>query len=56
MTYTLPGGRITAQGMVFGNLDPGPPPSFDNAITGGTGDFDRARGSIHADTVAPGTR
>ncbi|MEE1783145.1 hypothetical protein PUR71_09485 [Streptomyces sp. SP17BM10] len=56
VTYTIPGGQITAQGMVFGNLNPGPPPSFDNAITGGTGDFDRARGSIHADTVAPGTR
>ncbi|WP_189916903.1 allene oxide cyclase barrel-like domain-containing protein [Kitasatospora xanthocidica] len=56
VTYTLPGGQITAQGMVFGHLNPGPPPSFDNAITGGTGDFARARGSIHADTVAPGTR
>ncbi|MFE3503471.1 hypothetical protein [Kitasatospora sp. NPDC059160] len=56
VTYTLPGGQITAQGMVFGQLNPGPPPSFDNAITGGTGDFDRARGSIHADTIAPGTR
>lgn len=56
VTYTLPRGQITAQGMVFGNLKPGPPPSFDNAVTGGTGDFDRAQGSIHADTIGPGTR
>ncbi|MFZ3498359.1 allene oxide cyclase barrel-like domain-containing protein [Streptomyces sp. 5.8] len=56
VTYTLPGGQIAAQGMVFGHLVPGPPPSFDNAITGGTGRYDRARGSIHADTVAPGER
>ncbi|MEU9146868.1 hypothetical protein [Streptomyces sp. NPDC048349] len=56
VTYTLPGGQITVQGMVFGHLVPGPPPSFDNAITGGTGEFDRARGSIHADTIGTGTR
>ncbi|WP_407838671.1 hypothetical protein ACE1OC_23545 [Streptomyces sp. DSM 116496] len=56
VTYTLPGGQITAQGMVFGHLVPGPPPAFDNAITGGTGKYDRARGSIHAETTAPGER
>ncbi|MFD5410219.1 hypothetical protein ACFV4Q_27420 [Streptomyces nojiriensis] len=56
VTYTLPGGQLSVQGMVFGNLVPGPPPSFDNGITGGTGEFDRARGSVHADTIAPGTR
>ncbi|WP_327253343.1 allene oxide cyclase barrel-like domain-containing protein [Streptomyces sp. NBC_01244] len=56
VTYTLPGGQIAAQGMVFGHLVPGPPPAFDNAITGGTGKYDRARGSIHAETVAPGER
>lgn len=60
VTYNLPGGQLTVQGMVFGILTQGlptiPPPSFDNAITGGTGDYDRARGSVHADTIATGTR
>ncbi|MFE7763195.1 hypothetical protein [Streptomyces sp. NPDC057438] len=56
VTYTLPGGQLSVQGMVFGILNPGPPPSFDNGITGGTGKYDRARGSVHADTIAPGTR
>ncbi|MFF7080991.1 allene oxide cyclase barrel-like domain-containing protein [Streptomyces lavendulae] len=56
VTYTLPGGQLAVQGMVFGNLVPGPPPSFDNAITGGTGKYDRARGSVHADTIGTGTR
>ncbi|MEU9045258.1 MULTISPECIES: hypothetical protein [unclassified Kitasatospora] len=56
VTYNLPGGQLSVQGMVFGFLNPGPPPSFDNGITGGTGKFDRARGMVHADTIAPGTR
>ncbi|UQX02179.1 hypothetical protein [Streptomyces sp. RerS4] len=56
VTYTLPGGQLSVQGMVFGFLNPGPPPSFDNGITGGTGEFDQARGSVHADTIATGTR
>ncbi|MFJ7272541.1 hypothetical protein ACIQV3_38925 [Streptomyces sp. NPDC099050] len=56
VTYSLPGGQIAAQGMVFGHLVPGPPPAFDNAITGGTGKYDRARGSIHAETIGTGTR
>ncbi|WP_234318726.1 allene oxide cyclase barrel-like domain-containing protein [Streptomyces sp. NRRL S-237] len=56
VTYTLPGGQLSVQGMVFGNLVPGPPPSFDNGITGGTGEFDRARGYVHADTIGTGTR
>ncbi|MFE5630648.1 hypothetical protein [Streptomyces sp. NPDC056543] len=56
VTYTLPGGQLSVQGMVFGILNAGPPPSFDNGITGGTGVYDRARGSVHADTIAPGTR
>lgn len=56
VTYNLPGGQLEVQGMVFGILNPGPPPSFDNGITGGTGEFDRARGSVHADTIATGTR
>ena len=56
VTYILPGGQLTVQGMYFGILNPGPPPSFDNAITGGTGKYHRARGSVHADTIATGTR
>ncbi|MFD5148730.1 hypothetical protein [Streptomyces sp. NPDC058401] len=56
VTYSLPGGQLAVQGMVFGHLTPGPPPAFDNAITGGTGKYDRARGSIHAETTAPGER
>ncbi|MFD8979063.1 hypothetical protein [Streptomyces sp. NPDC059564] len=56
VTYTLGGGQISVQGMVFGNLNPGPPPSFDNGITGGTGQFDRASGSVHADTIGMGER
>jgi allene oxide cyclase-like protein len=56
VNYNLPGGQITVQGMVFGNLTAGPPPSFDNAITGGTGVFDRARGMVHADTIGSGMR
>ncbi|MEV6701953.1 transposase [Streptomyces sp. NPDC051453] len=60
VTYVLPGGQLTVQGLVFGILTNGqptlPPPSFDNAITGGTGKFDRARGQVHADTIGPGKR
>lgn len=61
VTYNLPGGQLTVQGMVFRilNAEGGvaiPPPSFDNAITGGTGVFDRARGQVHADTIGTGTR
>ncbi|MER5602726.1 hypothetical protein [Streptomyces sp. NPDC002265] len=56
VNYNFPGGQLTVQGMVFGNLIPGPPPSFDNAITGGTGVFDRAHGQIHAETIGMGVR
>ncbi|WP_330294380.1 allene oxide cyclase barrel-like domain-containing protein [Streptomyces sp. NBC_00503] len=56
VTYSLPGGQLTAQGLYFGILNPGPPPSFDNAITGGTGKYDRARGTVHADTIGTGIR
>ncbi|MGW6404065.1 allene oxide cyclase barrel-like domain-containing protein [Streptomyces sp. NPDC055134] len=60
VTYNLPGGQLTVQGMVFGILKDGkpttPPPPFDNAITGGTGKFDRARGQVHAVTTGPGQR
>ncbi|MCX5231304.1 hypothetical protein [Streptomyces sp. NBC_00233] len=56
MTYTLPGGRLSVQGMVFGHLNPGPPTSFDNGITAGAFTYDRARGFVHAETIAQGTR
>ncbi|MFI6244872.1 hypothetical protein [Streptomyces sp. NPDC051016] len=60
VTYTLQGGQLSAQGMVFGILTDGkptiPPPSFDNAITGGTGEFREARGQVHADTIGTGKR
>ncbi|MGW6362186.1 allene oxide cyclase barrel-like domain-containing protein [Streptomyces sp. NPDC055092] len=49
VTYTLPGGQLTVQGMYFNYVDQGP---FDNAITGGTGKYEKARGSVHADTIA----
>ncbi|MCX5336562.1 MULTISPECIES: hypothetical protein [unclassified Streptomyces] len=49
VTYILPGGQLTVQGMYFNYVDQGP---FDNAITGGTGEYDKARGSVHADTIA----
>ncbi|MFE2323282.1 hypothetical protein ACFXD5_05015 [Streptomyces sp. NPDC059385] len=49
VTYTLPGGQLTVQGMYFNYLDQGP---FDNAITGGTGKYEKARGSVHSDTIA----
>ncbi|MFE9045955.1 hypothetical protein ACFY9F_33020 [Streptomyces sp. NPDC012421] len=56
VTYSLTGGQITFQGFVFGHLRPGPPPSFDGAITGGTGEYAGARGTVHADTIGPGQR
>lgn len=52
-TYTLPDGQLTVQGMYYNYLDQG---SFDNAITGGTGKYDKARGSVHSDPVEPGVR
>ncbi|MFJ3965596.1 hypothetical protein [Streptomyces sp. NPDC090036] len=55
VTYVLPGGQLSVQGMVFG-IVPGPPGSFDNAITGGTGEFDRARGSVHVGPIVNGAR
>ncbi|GAA0297825.1 hypothetical protein GCM10010302_40590 [Streptomyces polychromogenes] len=56
VTYKLPGGQLTTQGLLFNILVPGPPPSFDVAITGGTGKYDRARGQVHADTIGTGVR
>ncbi|ROQ24594.1 hypothetical protein EDD98_7205 [Streptomyces sp. PanSC19] len=48
-TYTLPAGQLTVQGMYYDYIAQGP---FDNAITGGTGAYDKARGSVHSDTIA----
>ncbi|MFB7714127.1 hypothetical protein [Streptomyces sp. NPDC056105] len=56
VNYNFPGGQLTVQGMVFGDLTATPPPAFDNAITGGTGVFDRARGWVHAAPHGPGKR
>ncbi|MER5206673.1 hypothetical protein [Streptomyces sp. NPDC002825] len=52
-TYVLPDGELTVQGMYFNYLNQGP---FDNAITGGTGKYDRARGSVHSQPDGPGVR
>ncbi|MEU8526752.1 MULTISPECIES: allene oxide cyclase barrel-like domain-containing protein [Streptomyces] len=52
-TYTLPDGQLTVQGMYFNYLDQGP---FDNAITGGTGKYEKARGSVHSEPIEPGVR
>ncbi|MFJ8013810.1 hypothetical protein [Streptomyces sp. NPDC096339] len=49
VTYTLPGGQITTQGVYFNYLDQGP---FDSAITGGTGEYKKARGWVHSVTIA----
>ncbi|MEU4038427.1 allene oxide cyclase barrel-like domain-containing protein [Streptomyces collinus] len=49
VTYVLPGGQLTVQGMYFNYVDQGP---FDNAITGGTGEYEKARGSVRSDTIA----
>ncbi|WP_317447471.1 allene oxide cyclase barrel-like domain-containing protein [Streptomyces collinus] len=49
VTYILPGGQLTVQGMYFNYVDQGP---FDNAITGGTGEYEKARGSVRSDTIA----
>ncbi|MGW8765780.1 allene oxide cyclase barrel-like domain-containing protein [Streptomyces sp. NPDC055815] len=52
-TYVLPDGQLTVQGMYFNYLDQGP---FDNAITGGTGRYDKARGSVHSEPAGPRVR
>ncbi len=52
-SYTLPDGELTVQGMYFDYLDQGP---FDNAITGGTGKYDKARGTVHSEPMGPGVR
>ncbi|MFF5977011.1 hypothetical protein ACFY7C_36500 [Streptomyces sp. NPDC012769] len=49
VTYTLPGGQLTTQGVYFNYIDQGP---FDSAITGGTGEYKKARGWVHSETIA----
>lgn len=49
VTYVLPGGQLIVEGVYFNYLDQGP---FDSAITGGTGEYEKARGSVHSDTIA----
>ncbi|MFC9491418.1 hypothetical protein ACFTZM_35810 [Streptomyces hydrogenans] len=49
VTYVLPDGQITTQGVYFDYIDQGP---FDPAITGGTGKYEKARGSVHSETIA----
>jgi hypothetical protein len=50
-TYKLPGGRLMVQ-----LLQPGPTGSYDQAITGGTGRFAGARGTVTVDQQATGDR
>ncbi|MFF5931802.1 allene oxide cyclase barrel-like domain-containing protein [Streptomyces hydrogenans] len=49
VTYVLPDGQITTQGVYFDYIDQGP---FDSAITGGIGKYEKARGSVHSETIA----
>ncbi|EFL18361.1 hypothetical protein [Streptomyces sp. C] len=49
VTYILPGGQLTTQGVYFNYLDQGP---FDSAITGGTGKYKKARGWVHSKTIS----
>ncbi|MEU3606239.1 hypothetical protein AB0E83_12405 [Streptomyces sp. NPDC035033] len=48
VTYVLPDGQLTTQGVYFDYIDQGP---FDAAITGGTGKYEKARGSVHSETI-----
>ncbi len=50
-TYKLPGGRLMVQ-----LLQPGPTGAYDQAITGGTGRFARARGTVTVDQRPDGDR
>ncbi|MFI8320674.1 hypothetical protein [Streptomyces sp. NPDC085529] len=49
VTYVLPDGQLTTQGVYFNYIDQGP---FDAAINGGTGKYEKARGSVHSETIA----
>lgn len=49
VTYVLPDGQLTTQGVYFDYIDQGP---FDSAITGGTGKYEKARGSVHSETIS----
>ena len=47
ITFMLPEGQITVQGVRTFALDAQEPPNFVLAITGGTGAYKAARGSVH---------
>ncbi|MFP8960473.1 dirigent protein [Streptomyces nanhaiensis] len=51
-TAVLPGGQITVQGEQTGIPAPGP---VTNAITGGTGEFRKARGQVTQRVLTPAT-
>ena len=50
-TYTLPGGRVMVQ-----LVQPGPTGTYDQAITGGTGRFAGARGTVRVAQQSNGDR
>ena len=50
-TYKLPGGQVMVQ-----LLQPGPNVKYDQAVTGGTGRFAGARGTVTVDQRADGDR
>ncbi len=50
-TYNLPGGRVMVQLLL-----PGPDVTYDHAITGGTGRFAGARGTVTVDQRPDGDR
>jgi hypothetical protein len=45
-------GEVVAGGAI--NFGDEPPQPFDVPVTGGTGEFENVRGSIHAEAVGPG--
>ena len=51
ITFDLEGGQLTSQALV--ELAEGEPASFTAAITGGTGDHRKARGTVDARQVTP---
>lgn len=52
VTLQLAKGQITTSGLIRGFLGNGPF-AFDQAVTGGTGEFDKVRGMLHGEAVSP---
>jgi hypothetical protein len=52
VTLQLAKGQITSGGLIRGFLN-NAPFAFDQAITGGTGEFDRVQGMLHGESVSP---